>query len=110
MNCMGIGIQICGLNGCGKSTIGRAYVVMIKVPKEIRLQRVRNRSFQKFGNRMLIGGDLYGQEEAFFKFVESRQEDYVESWVQTLNCPVIKIDGTKPVYENVEFIIKQINI
>lgn len=107
---MGIGIQICGLNGCGKSTIGRAYVVMIKVPKEIRLQRVRNRSFQKFGNRMLIGGDLYGQEEAFFKFVESRQEDYVESWVQTLNCPIIKIDGTKPVYENVEFIIKQINI
>ena len=172
---MGIGIQICGLNGCGKSTIGRAlakelgfhlidnenlffsrtdakepyrnpkprheverllldevtkhgnfvfaavkgdygkeilplyhYVVMIEVPKEIRLQRVRNRSFQKFGSRMLAGGDLYEQEESFFQLVESRSEDFVESWVQTLNCPVIKVDGTKPLEENVAFIIKEI--
>ena len=119
---MGIGIQICGLNGCGKSTLGKAlaerigfyfidneflyfsrpnadepyanpksrtevekllmdevskhpdfvfsavkgdygkdiipmynYVVVIEVPKEVRSQRVRNRSFQKFGNRMLMG-------------------------------------------------------
>ena len=123
---MGIGIQICGLNGCGKSTLGKAlaerigfyfidneflyfsrpnadepyanpksrtevekllmdevskhpdfvfsavkgdygkdivpiynYVVVIEVPKKIRSQRVRNRSFQKFGSRMLMGGDLY---------------------------------------------------
>ena len=172
---MSIGIQICGLNGCGKSTIGKAlaeelgfhfidnenlyfsrttvyepytspksrteverllmdevhehdnfvfaavkgdygkeilpyysYIVLVEVPKEIRLQRVRNRSFQKFGNRMLPGGDLHDQEEAFFKMVESRPEDYVEKWVQTLNCPVIKIDGTKPVPENVAWIVKQI--
>lgn len=123
---MGIGIQICGLNGCGKSTLGRAlaerigfhfidnenlyfsrtntdepymnpksradverllmeevskfpdfifaavkgdygtdiipmydYIVMIEVPLNVRSHRVRNRSFQKFGNRMLIGGDLH---------------------------------------------------
>ena len=131
---MGIGIQICGLNGCGKSTLGKAlaekldfhfidnenlyfarehanepytnpkseeeverllineviehpnfifsavrgnygkeiipmynYVVVIEAPKEVRSQRVRNRSFQKFGKRMLIGGDLYEREEAFFR-------------------------------------------
>lgn len=172
---MGTGIQICGLNGCGKSTVGRAlakemgfhfidnenlyfsrtdmnepytnaksrdevekllmrevhehdhfvfaavkgdygkeiipmykYVVLMEVPREIRLQRVRNRSFQKFGNRISEGGDLYEQEEFFFHMVESRHEDYVENWVQTLNCPVIKVDGTKPVEENIALIIKQI--
>ncbi len=44
--------------------------------------------------------DLYKQEESFLQMVESRTEDYVENWLQTLDCPVIKIDGTKPI--NVE--------
>lgn len=34
------------------------YIVLVEVPRDIRLQRVRNRSFQKFGSRMLPGGDL----------------------------------------------------
>ena len=41
------------------------YVILIDTPKEIRMQRVKKRSFQKFGNRMLPGGDLHEQEEAF---------------------------------------------
>ena len=169
---MGIGIQICGLNGCGKSTLGRAlaerigfhfidnenlnfsrtntdepymnpksrtdverllmdevskhpdfvfsavkgdygkdiipmynYVVVIEVPKEIRSQRVRDRSFQKFGNRMLMGGDLYDQEERFFQMVASRKDEYVDNWLQTVKCPIIRVDGTKPIDENVEHII-----
>ena len=174
---MGTGIQICGLNGCGKSTLGRAlaerigfyfidnenlyfsnsntdepymnpksrqdveqllvtevskhpnfvfaavkgdygneiipmydYVVLIEVPKSVRSYRVRNRSFQKFGNRMLIGGDLYNQEKAFFQMVESRQDDYVENWLKTMKCPIIRVDGTKPIEENVEYIRHAINI
>ena len=176
-NCMGIGIQICGLNGSGKSTLGRAlaerlgfyfidsenlcfsqnnadetyanpkpqeaiekllmkevsenpnfvfaavkgdygkeivpmynYVVMVDVPKTIRLQRVRKRSFQKFGYRMLIDEDLYKREEAFFQMVESRKEDYVERWLKTLKCPIIRVDGTNAVDGNLEYIIKQMNI
>lgn len=174
---MGIGILICGLNGCGKSAVGRAlskkigfhfidnenlyftkinanepytnsksrdevekllmdqvykygnfiftavkgdygkeivslykYIVHIEVPKEIRLQRVRNRSFQKFGDRMLAGGELYEQEESFFRMIESRSEDYVENWVRTLNCPVIKVDGTKHIEEIVELIVRELNL
>ena len=173
---MGIGIQICGLNGCGKSTLGRAlakrigfhfidnedlyfsrananepymnpksrtdverllmeevrkhpdfvfaavkgdygkeiipmynYVVVLEVPKEIRSQRVRNRSFQKFGSRMFIGGDLYKQEEAFFQMVDSRQDDYIENWLQKVMCPIIKVDGTKPTEDNVNYIIRAID-
>lgn len=172
---MGTGILICGLNGVGKSTLGKAlaeklhfyfidnedlyfpktdphyifasprtreeaekllfremkahenfifasvkgdygeaahnsfqYVILIDVPKDIRMQRVKKRSFQKFGNRMLPGGDLYEQEEAFFEFVASKAENTVEEWVRLLNCPIIRIDGTKPIEENLDFIIKQI--
>lgn len=172
---MGMGIIVCGLNGTGKSTLGKAlaeklhfyfidnedlyfpkidpayiyatprtreeveklllneiekhenfvfasvkgdygetiypffqYAVLIDVPKDVRMRRVKNRSFQKFGNRMLSGGDLYEQEERFFAFVKSRAENTVEKWIQSLNCPIIRIDGTKPIEENIKLVIKQI--
>lgn len=83
------------------------YAVLIEVPKEIRLQRVRDRSFQKFGGRMLPGGDLYQREEAFFDFVRSRAENTVEEWARSLTCPILRVDGTKPIRENVALIIGQ---
>lgn len=173
---MGTGIIVCGLNGCGKSTLGKAlaqkmgfhfidiedlyftrasndtpyanprtraevekllleevrkhdhfvfsaikgdygeelqkhyqYAVVIEVPKEIRTQRVRNRSLQKFGSRMLEGGDLFKAEEHFFAMVESRTEAYYAQWLQSLQCPVIWVDGTRPIEENVHHIVKQIH-
>ena len=84
------------------------YVILIDVPKDIRMERVKKRSFQKFGNRMLPGGDLHEQEEGFFEFVKSRAENTVKEWVQLLSCPIIRIDGTKPIEENIDFIIKEI--
>ena len=174
---MGTGIRICGLNGCGKSTLGRALaerigfhfidneslyfpgtnpadpyanpnsretvekllleevsrhpdfvfaavkgdygkamiplyncIVVMEVPKSIRSRRIRNRAFQKFGNRMLEGGDLYRQQEAFFQMAESRADDFVESWLQTMHCPIIRVDGTKPVEENVAYVIQAMNL
>ena len=68
------------------------------------MQRVKSRSFDKFGGRMLPGGDLYEQEERFFDFAASRDERIVEEWIQTLSCPVIRVDGTRPALENVELI------
>lgn len=82
------------------------YAVLVNVPKNIRMQRVRNRSFQKFGERMLAGGDLYKQEERFFAFVESRPENIVEEWIRYVKCPVIRIDGTKPTEQNVTSIMQ----
>ncbi len=86
------------------------YAVWIEVPRDIRLQRVRNRSFQKFGERMLTGGDLHEQEERFFDFVKSRPENTVEEWVQSLKCPILRIDGIKPVEENIDCLMEQMQI
>lgn len=84
------------------------YAVLIEVPKDIRIQRVKNRSFAKFGSRMLSGGDLYEQEKYFFDLVKSRAENSVEEWTKSLNCPVIRIDGTKTIAENINFITEHI--
>ena len=46
------------------------YIVLIDVPKAIRMPRVRERSFQKFGSRMLPGGDLSQTDTACrFSFI-----------------------------------------
>ena len=85
------------------------YIVLVEVPKEIRSQRVRNRSFSRFGERILPGGDLYDKEEAWFSLTDSRPEDYTEKWLETVNCPVIRIDGTLPVQQNVDYIVSAIS-
>lgn len=86
------------------------YVVLLDTPKDIRVQRVRNRSYQKFGDRMLRGGDLYEREEGFFHHVSSRTENEVEEWVQVQlpNCPIIRVNGTKPIEDNVAFITEKL--
>lgn len=81
------------------------YAVWMEVPRDVRLQRVRSRSFQKFGDRMLPGGDLCEREERFFDFVASRAENMVEEWAGTLHCPVIRVDGTNSVEENIAYIL-----
>ncbi|MBR7033362.1 MAG: hypothetical protein IKI03_07030 [Clostridia bacterium] len=74
------------------------------MPREERDKRVFNRSFEKFGERMLEGGDLYERENSFIVLAQNRPDDYVERWIETVNIPVIRIDGTRPVEENVEYL------
>lgn len=75
--------------------------ILIEVPKELRMERVRERSNQKFGDRMLPGGDLYEKEELFFDMVEKRPEDYTTRWLETVDMPIICVDGTKAIEDNV---------
>ncbi len=78
--------------------------VLIDAPKDIRLYRVRSRSHAKFGERMMPGGDLYEREEAFFRHIESKDESAAEKYAMSLGCPVLRVDGTRPVPENVDLI------
>lgn len=80
--------------------------VWLRVPCAVRMRRLRERSFAKFGERMLPGGDLYEQERDFFDMAASRTEQYVEEWLHTLHCPVLQMDGTRPVEENVAQFVK----
>lgn len=92
----------------GELSVPFQLAVKILAPKEIRMKRLRDRSFSQFGGRVLPQGDLYEQEEAFFRFAASRTEDTVEDWLNTLSCPVLTVDGTKSIAENCAFLAEEI--
>ncbi len=79
-------------------------VVYLDVPLDMRMKRIRQRAIDKFGDRVLPGGDMYEQEESFFEYAEKRTPEKIEKWLKTLSCRVIRLDGTKPIQENVELI------
>lgn len=82
--------------------------VLIELPRRIRLQRVRDRSFRRFGERMLPDGDLYEQEQSWFRMVESRPEDYVRTWLDTFPCRLIRVDGMLPPEENLKYVLSRL--
>ena len=81
------------------------HIVLIEVPKQVRSRRVRERSYQRFGDRILPGGDLFEKENKWFSLTDSRPETYVTDWLETVDRPVIRIDGTLPVGENVDYLV-----
>ncbi len=82
------------------------HAVFISVPKEIRIIRVIERSYNKFGSRVSYGGDLYYKEKSFIDMVNNRSDNYTLDWLNTVNIPIVKVDGTKPIDENVSIIQK----
>lgn len=81
--------------------------VYMYAPLDLRLKRIKQRSIDKFGERVNFGGDMYDSEESFFKMVHERNSDKVEKWLESVSLPIIEIDGIKGVDENLDY-IKQI--
>lgn len=84
--------------------------VLLGVPKQIRSRRVRERSFARFGERILPGGDLFVKESEWFSLVDSRPEELVTDWLKNLPCPVIRLDGTLPPGQNVETLLPLLKV
>lgn len=83
--------------------------VFLSVPVDIRLERVERRSLEQYGERVLVGGDMYEQEQEFLEFVKTRNLSIIDEWVKTLACPILHLDGTKAISENIQLIIEKYN-
>lgn len=82
--------------------------VYIGVPKNVRIERVKKSSYEKFGDKIMPGGDLYEQENGFFRMVQKRSDKCIKEWLEKIKIPIIEIDGTKPINENMEYIIRKL--
>ncbi|MDR2515112.1 MAG: hypothetical protein LBD02_07915 [Christensenellaceae bacterium] len=86
------------------------------VPTETRLERVRAREAALFGQRLLPGGDLHENHLRFLAQVADydggeppavcRRRD--EQSIARLRCPVLRVDGGKPIAESAAWIMGQL--
>ena len=89
--------------------------VLLFAPVEIRLERARAREFASFGERILQGGDMHEGYIRHLHLVESYETGEPpavclkrhELWAAELLCPVLRINGTKPIVENAAYLAEQ---
>jgi hypothetical protein len=68
---------------------------------------VERRSLERYGERVLVGGDMYEKEQGFLEFVKTRDLSAIDEWAKTLTCPILHLDGTKAIPENIQLIIER---
>ena len=83
-------------------------VVSVEVPREIRLKRVYDRSYMRFGDKGCEGGAYYEQIQSFHEFCAARDENLVNDWLSTISCPILRVDGTLPISDNVNRIAEKL--
>lgn len=88
-------------------------VIFLYVPQEIRLQRLRNRELERYGNEILPGGKMYTESQKFLEWasrydtagMEMRSKVLHEHWLSDLTCPVLRIEGEQTVDERTALVM-----
>jgi adenylate kinase family enzyme len=74
-------------------------VIFVYVPQDIRLERLKNREYERYGDNIFPGGDKYEHSKDFLEWAASydfgtrngRSLPKHEAWLKTIECPVIRI-------------------
>ena len=81
--------------------------VYLSAPLELRLQRFERREYERHGERVLKGGDMYESRMEFRNFIASRSLEKIEQWAEALTCPIMRVDGTEDWRTNAANIAEQ---
>ena len=87
-------------------------VVFVDTLTDIRIERLKKREYERFGERVCEGGDMYEEHIGFIKWAKKydimkppeRCRKLHEEWFKLLKCPLLRVDGTKPVDELLKII------
>lgn len=91
--------------------------VFMTAPAEVRAERIRNRSVDRWGDRVLPGGDMYAGSDVYRDYLScarsydlGTKNEYSlaqhEKWAEELPCPVLRIDATKAIEENANTVVE----
>ena len=86
-------------------------MVFLYVEPDIRIQRVHKRAIERFGRRVLEGGDMYESHMKFLKDNRSYEEDgspnmrEQKEWMTNMSCVKIELDGATDLESNADIIV-----
>jgi adenylate kinase family enzyme len=91
-------------------------VVFLWVPQDVRMARLHHREHVRFGARILPGGDMYEQSQAFLVWAASydaggldmRSRQRHDQWLSTLSCPIIRFAGEYSIEEHLAVLMVEI--
>ena len=92
--------------------------VYVTTPTEIRIERLGKREFQRFGSRILAGGDMEDNHRKFIEWAktydtagtEQRSHALHEEWINNLTCKVLRVDGSADVHETATQLVQRYGI
>lgn len=88
-------------------------VVYVSTATDIRIERLNKRQYERFGERICKGGDLYNNHINFIEgarnydtLEQGRCKKRHEEWFKLLTCPLLRVDGT----ESVDVLLEKIMV
>ena len=87
-------------------------LIRVETDTAIRIDRLKRRERERFGNRIDLGGDMYENHREFIDWAASydrggldmRSKAKHDEWQKLLQCRQILLDGSLPVEKNFEII------
>ena len=90
-------------------------MVFLYVDPDIRVHRANERAIQRFGDRVLKGGDMYESNQDFLRKIRRYETDgspnltEQKAWMESLSCKKLDLDGTEPIEKNARIIAEAWN-
>ena len=89
--------------------------VFLELDPSIRIERITRRERERYGARIHPDGDMYQQHIKFLDWARSydhakapaRSFDLHEKWMQSLNCPIIRLNSNATVAELCDEVLNQ---
>jgi len=91
-------------------------VVFLAMPHDRRMARLHQREHERFGERILPGGDMYEKSQQFLAWAASyddggldiRSRRLHEEWLGMLPCPILCFEGEYPTEEQLAVLMVEI--
>lgn len=102
--------SLCGWGDSLRADFG--LVIWLQTPTPIRLKRIREREYQRFGDRIRAGGDMYEQHQRFLEWAagydtgntSTRSWELHRQWLEQIHCVKLVLSGVMPR----EWLLKQV--